>query len=182
MKTINRFTFFLAFTFSILPQALFSNDLRSPSTNGLKEFQGKGYTISFPDNWRVMRGFMGADLVGHEPYLTDLSKPKPSVTVYVESKPQALSDLEFLDATRQSLKKAIGTSEQINFTKNNSFFKECHEANYKMVKDEYSAANRVLIFFRNNIVYTITISLPHDISYKDKIIVDSILESFYFQG
>ena len=51
-----------------------------------------------------------------------------------------------------------------------------------MVKDEYSAANRVLIFFRNNIVYTITISLPHDILYKDNAIVDSIIKSFHFEG
>jgi hypothetical protein len=159
---------------------VFSEDLNTPKNENFNKYQGTGYQISFPEKWQVIRGYMGADLVGHEPYLTDFSKPKPSVTVYVERKPSGMGDLEFLEASKKALQDAFGASKKIAFTENNSLKEECYESSYDIVKGEYSAANRVLIFFKGNSAYTITVSMPHDASNKDIKLVDSVLKSFHF--
>jgi hypothetical protein len=145
-------------------------------------YQGTGFQISFPEKWQVMKGAMGADLIGLEPYGVDVSKPNPSVAIYVENRQPRITDLEIVEAAQKALETALGGERKIVFSENNSFAVKCYEARYPMVKGEYSALNRILMFFKNDKVFSITVSLPTETPTKNSALIEIILNSFKIQN
>jgi hypothetical protein len=145
-------------------------------------YQGNGYQISFPESWQVMKGAMGADLIGLEPYGVDVTKPNPSVAIYVENRQPRITDQEIVETSQKALMAALGAGQKIVFSENNSFAVKCYEARYPMVKGKYSASNRVLMFFKNDKIFSITASLPTDTPVKNSVLIERILNSFKIQN
>jgi hypothetical protein len=154
----------------------------SSANKGFNIYQGTGYQISFPEKWQVMRGAMGADLVGLEPYGADVSKPNPSVAIYIENRQPRTTEQEIVEVSQKALETALGVTQKIVFSENNSFAVKCYEARYPMVKGKYSASNRVLMFFKNDKVFSITASLPTDTHVENAALIERILNSFEIQN